>query len=342
MSNGVTKWLLKKFSGINRDRMNKHIEIMHKNTGKSKPYIYCSLIWSFITRGTGYTDFFRGNFLEISSKEKDTFVTAKSFYNILSYLNDKNYASVINDKLIFNEMFRDYLGREFINLRISSKNEFRQFLDGKDVVFAKDPTGYGGHGVSKIVLSEVDDIDALYDRLIEKGQPLVEQAIVQSDDVNAINPCVVNSFRIVTLYKDGEAYIINNAMRVNQDNTSVIGCTNDLYFSLGKDGKIDSNVIDDYGNIYDIHPMTGTRFSDIKISGVGQAFDMCKTAAKKIPQIRYIGWDVAFSVNGPVFVEGNEYPGYGILQHFRLKNKKTGHLKEIADVLGDEMKNIKL
>jgi hypothetical protein len=41
-------------------------------------------------------------------------------------------------------------------------------------------------------------------------------------------------------------------------------------------------------------------------------------------------------------VEGNEYPGYGILQFYKLKDKRTGHLKEVADVLGDEFKNIKL
>ena len=65
-------------------------------------------------------------------------------------------------------------------------------------------------------------------------------------------------------------------------------------------------------------------------------------SCKKIPQIRYIGWDVAFTEKGPLIVEGNEYPGYGILQFYKLKGKKTGHLKDIEDVLKDEMKNIKL
>ena len=88
--------------------------------------------------------------------------------------------------------------------------------------------------------------------------------------------------------------------------------------------------------------MTGKKFSDVKIKGVKEAFEMCKEAALKIPQIRYIGWDVAFSKKGPVIVEGNEYPGYGLVQFYKLKNKKTGHLKEISDILKDEMDNIKL
>lgn len=40
-----------------------------------------------------------------------------------------------------------------------------------------------------------------------------------------------------------------NAFRVNQDESNIIGCTNDIYFSLNKSGKIDSNAIDDYENI---------------------------------------------------------------------------------------------
>ena len=136
--------------------------------------------------------------------------------------------------------------------------------------------------------------------------------------------------------------MIANAMRINQDEAEVIGCTNDLYFSIGADGKIDSNVVDDYGEVYDTHPMTGKRFSDVYIHGVKEAFDMCVEAHQRIPQVRYIGWDVAFSVNGPVMVEGNEYPGYGLVQHFKLRDKRTGHLKEIADVLGDEYYQIKL
>ena len=36
---GVTRWLLHKFKDINSDRMKKHIEVIHQNSGKSKAYI---------------------------------------------------------------------------------------------------------------------------------------------------------------------------------------------------------------------------------------------------------------------------------------------------------------
>lgn len=108
-----------------------------------------------------------------------------------------------------------------------------------------------------------------------------------------------------------------------------------------KTGKIDSNVIDDYGNIYTEHPLTKKKFNEVMVEDVRDAFEMCKKAALEVPQVRYVGWDVGFTNNGPVIIEGNEYPGYGILQFYKLKNKRTGHLKEIQDIIGDEIKNIK-
>lgn len=334
-----TKRMLKKIKSIRFDNMNKIIDIISKNNNnKSKLYIKFDLFRNFIKRGIGYTDYFRGDYINLTEKEKDTFVTAKSFYRVIKTLNEEDYIGVFKNKLLFNKFFEDYIKREYINLRKSSKEEFNNFLNKHSTVFAKNPLGEGGHGISRIVVSEIANRDELYNELIKNKQLLLEEEIIQSDELNEINPNCVNSYRIVTLVHNDRSYIIANALRVNQDKSNVIGCTNDLYFSFSEEGKIDSNVIDDYGNIYEKHPLTGKKFSEVYVKDVKEAFEMCKKAALEIPEVRYVGWDVAFTNNGPLIVEGNEYPGYGILQFYKLKNKKTGHLKEIQDILENEFK----
>ncbi len=338
-----TKRMLKKIKDINHSKMNKIVDIISKENNKSKLYIKFDIIRNFIKRGIGYTDYFRGNYINLTNKEKDTFVTAKSFYKIIHYLNDYNYICIFHDKLIFNKCFSEYIKRDYINLKKASKDDFIKFIDKHKTVFAKDPVGECGHGIEKIIVSDIKNKDKLYNNLIKNKQFLVEEEIIQSKELNEINPNVVNSFRIVTLVKDGKAYIVNNSLRVNQDDANVIGCTNDIYFSFNEEGFIDSNVIDDYGNIYESHPLTGKKFSDVRVKEIKEAFDMCKKAALEVPNVRYVGWDVAFSNRGPLIVEGNEYPGYGIFQFYKLKNKTTGHLKEIQDIIGeDEIKNMKL
>lgn len=336
------QWMKRKIKGIDYERMNQFVELISKNSGRSKLYIRFDIFKNFLQRGIGYTDYFRGNYIELSKAEKKTFVTTKSFYQLISYLNDEKYEIILHDKLLFNAVFRDYFGREYLNLKSCYYEEFLEFLKGKQTVFAKTCVGEGGHGVSKIDLKKTKDYKELYQQLLQKRQFLLEETIIQCEEVNEINPNVVNCFRVVTLYKDGEVTILNNAFRINQDQSEIIGCTNDLYFSMNEDGMIDSNVIDDYGTIYEEHPLTKKKFSEVQVPFVKEAFELCKKAALELPQVRYIGWDIAFTKEGPVLIEGNEYPGYGLLQFYRLKNKRTGHLKEISDVLGDEMKKIKL
>ena len=57
MAVSVHKWLLNKFRDINHSRMDKHIDIIAKNSGKSKAYIKFDIIRNFLIRGTGYTDY---------------------------------------------------------------------------------------------------------------------------------------------------------------------------------------------------------------------------------------------------------------------------------------------
>lgn len=337
---GVNIWLLKKFKTIDKERFKRHLDVLEQTSGKSRTYIKIDMIKNFLQRGCSYTDYFRGDYIHATKEEKDTFVTAKSFRQILHYLNNPNYVTILEDKLVFNKYYKEYLKRDYIDLKKSSKEEFKKFLKDKDVVFGKVLDGEGGHGITKIIVKD-EKPDELYDRLRKNKQFLVEEAIKQCKEINEMNPNVVASFRIITLLKDGKVHLVNNALRINQDKSNVIGCTNDLYFSLGEDGKISSNVIDDYGTVYEKHPLTGKKFKDVVIPGVKEAFEMCKEAHLDLPEVRYIGWDIAFTDNGPVMVEGNDYPAFGLVQFHKLHDSKTGHKKEIADILGDEMKNIK-
>ena len=82
------KWLMKKIKGINHDRLNKHLDVMVKNTGKSRAYIKWDIFRNFLTTGCSYTDYFRGDYINLTKEQKKTFVTAKKFYNIIHYFND--------------------------------------------------------------------------------------------------------------------------------------------------------------------------------------------------------------------------------------------------------------
>ena len=41
---------------------------------------------------------------------------------------------------------------------------------------------------------------------------------------------------------------------------------------------------------------------------------MCLKAAEKVPEMRFIAWDVAITENGPTFIEGNSFPSHAVPQ----------------------------
>lgn len=47
-------------------------------------------------------------------------------------------------------------------------------------------------------------------------------------------------------------------------------------------------------------------------------------AARVVPQVAYVGWDVAITESGPVLIEGNHYGGVGGNQFCLLTRRKTG------------------
>ena len=335
------KWLLRKIRRINTNRLNKHLDVMVKNTGKSRTFLKLSIFWNFLTTGCSYTDYFRGDYVHLTREEKKTFVTAKKYYNLIHYFNDQRYIILLCDKLVFLEYYRELIGRSYFNLRTGTPEELKRFLADKDVVFAKDPFGESGHGISRLTVADYTP-EALLETCRAQKQYLLEQAIVQCDELNAVNPHSVLSLRVLTLVKDGKAHVIGNALRINKGEAAVVGGTDDLYFALKPDGTVDGNVVDDYGTVFETHPLTGFRFSELRVPQVQEAFDLCCRAAEKLPQVRYVGWDIAFSDHGPELIEGNDFPGYGLLQFYRFKGSRTGHLKDIEAVVGDELKKIKL
>ena len=61
------------------------------------------------------------------------------------------------------------------------------------------------------------------------------------------------------------------------------------------------------GIIYYEHPETHVPLVGYEIPYVKEAVKMCLKASLVVPQVRYIGWDVAVTEKGPVIIEGNTF-----------------------------------
>ena len=99
-----------------------------------------------------------------------------------------------------------------------------------------------------------------------------------------------------------------------------------------KTGIVSDRAIDKKKNLYEVHPATGNIIKGFKFPDWEEALKMCKEAAKVVPEMAYIGWDVAFSDKGPVFVEANEFPGHDIYQLPEHTPNKIGMMPKFNSI----------
>ena len=86
------------------------------------------------------------------------------------------------------------------------------------------------------------------------------------------------------------------------------------------------------GIIYHEHPNSHIPLVGYKIPFAKEAVEMCLKAATIVPQIRYIGWDVAITPNGPAIIEGNTYNAHDFWQLPPHTLDKIGMLPKICEI----------
>lgn len=329
---------MSKLKDINYKRMNDLISYIAKENNKSKIQVYLNFFWNSATRGIGYVDYLKGNYINLTNEQKKDYLNKRNYVKLVKYLNKRGYTMIFHDKVVFNRIFKDYIGREFIDLREVGFKGFQKFVKDKKDVFAKKHNSFGGDGVSRVNIE--GDLKEIYNTLYQNKQYLIEETLIQHDYLNKINPVAVNNVRIITLLKDDQVYVLFKTLRINAGNEEVISC-HDIYMTLADDGTILGNVVDDECNIYSAHPVTKFKFKGAKIPHMDKAIKLVKEAARLVPEMRYVGWDVAITKKGAAIIEGNNYPSFGLHQFYLLNDgEEIGKYKKIKDILGDEINYI--
>lgn len=309
-------------------RMFMHIREIHKESGRSHIGLFLDMVWCILRYGVGYLDYHVFGFAYVRGKElRETFMTMNDNLELVRRVNHPDYRVVFKNKLQFMDRFRAYTGREYLDLTQVDADVFRSFVQRHEAVFVKPADDFGGHGIRKITMEDFESNTELYQQLIAEGCVLAEEAIRQHPQLNVLNSSCINTLRMVTLVKDGEAHHMYTLIRVGSgtgvvDNISSGG----MYAPIWEDGKIAKPAFcDSTGLYYDAHPMTLVPFAGFEIPDYEEAVELVKRAALEVEQIKYVGWDVAMTEKGPVLVEGNILPGYDMCQNYHhLRDDKRG------------------
>lgn len=310
-------YLMKRLKNMNYKSMFDRVNIVKTKCDKSKFGIFIDMVWCGLRYGAGYVDYDVIGFYKLNSYQRSTMLTRGINNKFVKELNEKEYWHIFNNKNEFNDMFNEYLKRDYIFPISEKKEDTIKWLQNHEIFFAKPNDGQCGKNIEKISTSDWNgDFEKLYAHLIENKLELLEEPVIQCEEMNKLNPSSVNTIRMVSVMnKNSDVTILATFSRIGNgkcvDNFNSGGMTAKIDIETG---KIIEDAVNKEGKIFETHPITGTKIKGFQIPYWNEAKEMVKKAAKLSPHVRYVGWDVGMSENGPVLIEGNQFPGHDIYQ----------------------------
>ncbi|MCQ2272803.1 MAG: hypothetical protein MJZ72_08500 [Bacteroidales bacterium] len=240
--------------------------------------------------------------------------TQRKVERIIKGYNNRSYIHLLENKNEFNAFFAEFVEREWLCSKNMDEGKLKKMYVENEELFIKPLDDMEGEGIYKIKTSDIT-----FERLLTdlKNKNLIIETIIRQHKKMIFGNESVNSARILTvLDTEGKAHVVRAGLRVGVGNSVVdnYSAGGVLYEIDVKSGIIDHKGIQ--GNNYDIifHPGTETCMVGYHLPNWELAIEAVTKAAEKIPQCRFIGWDVAFTQNGVELIEGNHNPGIFTLE----------------------------
>lgn len=334
-----TKYYLRIITGVRFKRLKNVIDDVAKKSSRSKLFIFFDMINCALRYGAGFHDYNIFAFYNLNHKQRKTYVTRVVNKKVISLCNNSDYSYIFDQKNIFDERFKKYLSREFLDLTKIDFEDFKKFIKNKDIIFAKPNIGESGKGIERLIKKDFKDLKEMFAYINNphKRFGVIEEIIKQHPSLNKLYPLAINSLRIVTIVKDNKPNIVyavckmgNEGKFVDNIENSGIFCPIDL-----KTGKIIGPARSSKLINYDSHPYTKVKFTGYQLPYIKEALELVKKASLEIKEIKYVGWDVAITEKGPCIIEGNDYPGYDFWQLPEHTPDKIGLLPYYKKILPD-------
>tara|TARA_R110002051_G_scaffold89388_3_gene157732 strand:- start:91 stop:1092 length:1002 start_codon:yes stop_codon:yes gene_type:complete len=296
-------------------------------------FVLIDMVWCSLVYQAGYLDYEEFEFNVLSRAERRTWITSGNANSIVVKYNQREFRERFYDKPTFNKTFDQWLGRAWLDLRTATEAEFAEFVSHHDPIMVKVVDSMSGAGIEKHSGDALTDAHSLYRELMEKRQFLVEAFIQQHPGMSSLCPTSVNSLRMITFFDGDEVHVMEAVLRMGNgaevDNYGRGG----MYTVLDeKTGIAHYGAFDKYANTFTEHPQTGTPIVGFQVPLYDEVLATLDTVGRVIPEIPYVGWDIAISTTGPAIIEGNYNTGVFQMKP-SLTGIKTGLLPRFREVI---------
>ncbi len=309
-------YFFKRLVKMDWKRMWETTALLKERSGKPRIWLLCDMLRCAVKYNAGYIDYKIAQMYNLNDAQRRTVITRGVSNGIVRRMNDKAYWHFFDDKTQFIELFKEWIPRRWLLINDVATVEGVADMMTLPSLIGKPLEGSSGVGIYKYTPEDwKDGPEAFLARLKADGVGILEEIVVQHPEMARLCPTSVNTCRIATLLGDKAEGIVYGFLRIGNgkvmDNVDCGGMAARIDL---ESGKLLTVGADKAGNTFTQHPITGTDIIGFTIPYWEEAKAMCMAAARKVPQMRFIAWDVAITENGPTFIEGNSFPSHAVPQ----------------------------
>lgn len=267
---------------------------------------------AFINYRWEFDEFFLFHFETIDEKKRKSFVPEYDKNTFAESINNEKFANIFLDKWTTYKYFYKYFRRDVYNIRGEKSldnKDFVTFIQKHPSFIMKPVFGTRGAGIKVIKVNGIEDAKSKLKKIINDGTSAIvlEELIQQDSRLAAFHKESCNTIRIITLRFDDRVEILHSFLRLGRgssvvDNAGAGGIMANIDI---KTGKVYA-ACDEMGKTYIEHPESKLPIIGYVLPQWEEAMRVARDLAMVLPEVRYVGWDLALSINGWVMIEGND------------------------------------
>ncbi len=274
------------------------------------------MIYSLHRFGASFNEYFMYKFYDLNHLGRSRFNNFKIQYGYCEIVNDPSIRDLFDDKGVCFKLLSKYYKRDV--LVVYGEKEFdalSDFLESHKSFIYKPFKGAQGVGI-KIYKDFAETAQDFFSKAIANGPFVVEELIQQHSSLANLHPNSINTVRLVTFRIENEVHIIGAALRMGSGGSSVDNAgSGGMFASIDTEcGCVNSMAYDRLSNAYTIHPDTKLKIVGFDIPEWKSLICLAKEIATIVDGATMISWDLAYSKEGWIVVEGNDVGGPHLLQ----------------------------
>lgn len=266
-------------------------------------YLGCYMIYGVLPE-----EYHCYGFAMLNDKGRSEYLTEFSRHALYDACNKPDDIHIFDNKYETYALYKKYYARDALLVNENTlTSDLARFVKEHKQFICKPLKLYLGMGIEIIDADQYESIEKLLAYLQEKGEAIVEELIQQSSVLSQFHTESVNTIRIPAIRtKDGirllDPFFKTGKGKSIVDNGGAGGVIAPVDIETG---IITSLGMDEKGNQYLRHPDSGIVFPGFQLPDWIGALKLVEELMKIKPEIRYVGWDLAYTDDGWIVVEGN-------------------------------------